>query len=43
MNFTVLAHALPVDAPIDGLLGLDFLRDLRLILDWKRRLMEVEG
>lgn len=32
-EFTVLAHTLPPSAGVDGLLGLDFLRDRRLTVD----------
>ena len=32
-NFPVLCHTLPPSATVDGLLGLDFFREERLILD----------
>ena len=35
-NFPVLAHNLPPTAAVDGLLGLDFLRNRRLTLDFRR-------
>jgi hypothetical protein len=35
-QFPVIAHTLPPSATIDGLLGLDFFRDSRLVLDFKR-------
>jgi predicted aspartyl protease len=34
-SFPVLAHTLPPTAPIDGLLGLDFLRGRRLTIDFR--------
>jgi predicted aspartyl protease len=34
-NFPVLAHTLPPSAAVDGLLGLDFLRGLRVTLDFR--------
>lgn len=33
--FDVLAHTLPPSATVDGLLGLDFLRGLRLSVDFR--------
>lgn len=32
-NFPILCHTLPPTATVDGLLGLDFFRGLRLIID----------
>lgn len=34
-NFPVLAHTLPPSTSIDGVLGLDYLRGLRLTLDFR--------
>jgi predicted aspartyl protease len=34
-QFPVLCHTLPPTAPMDGLLGLDFLRHLRLTIDFR--------
>ena len=34
-KFSVLAHDLPAGSRIDGVLGLDFLRNHRLILDFR--------
>jgi predicted aspartyl protease len=34
-NFPLLCHTLPPSALIDGLLGLDFLRDRRLTIDFR--------
>ena len=33
-DFAVLAHTLPPSAGVDGLLGLDFMRDKRLTVDF---------
>jgi hypothetical protein len=35
VGFPVLCHTLPPSAPIDGLLGLDFFRDLALTIDFR--------
>ncbi len=35
-QFPVVAHTIPASAGVDGLLGLDFLRDRRLTLDFRR-------
>jgi hypothetical protein len=34
-NFPVLAHTLPPSTGVDGLLGLDFFRGLRLTIDFQ--------
>jgi hypothetical protein len=34
-SFPLLCHTLPPSASIDGLLGLDFLRDRRLTIDFR--------
>ena len=34
MNYPILCHTLPPTATVDGVLGLDFFRDYRLILDF---------
>lgn len=34
-NFPVLCHTLPPSAGIDGLMGLDFFRGLKLIIDFR--------
>ena len=36
LNFAVIAHTLPASASIDGVLGLDFLRDRTLTRDFRR-------
>jgi len=35
-DFSVLCHTLPPSAGVDGLLGLDFFRDLALTLDFRK-------
>ena len=35
VNITVQAHTLPPGLPIDGVLGLDFLRAYRLVVDFR--------
>lgn len=35
INFPVLCHTLPPSASVDGLLGLDFLRDQYLTIDFR--------
>ncbi len=34
-NFPILCHTLPPSATVDGLLGLDFFRGVRLVVDMK--------
>lgn len=41
-DFPVLCHTLPPSATVDGLLGLDFLRDKRLVLDFRAGLITLE-
>jgi hypothetical protein len=38
-SFEIVSHTLPPSALIDGLLGLDFLRDQRLTVDFRRGLI----
>ncbi len=40
--FTVVGHTLPPSATVDGLLGLDFFRGRRLILDFQGGTITVE-
>jgi predicted aspartyl protease len=40
-HWPVLAHPLPSDAGIHGLLGLDFLRGMRLSLDFQKGLVQL--
>jgi aspartyl protease family protein len=35
IGLRVLAHELPAEAQVDGILGLDFLRDLTLTIDFR--------
>jgi predicted aspartyl protease len=35
MGLTIQAHTLPSSLPIDGLLGLDFIRKYRLVVDFR--------
>jgi len=35
IGFAVVSHPLPPEAGVDGLLGLDFLRDQTLTLDFR--------
>jgi predicted aspartyl protease len=37
----VLAHTLPTSASVDGLLGLDFLRGKRLVIDFRERRVQL--
>ena len=41
-NFTVQAHTLPPGLPIDGVLGLDFLRTGRLVVDFRTGFVVLE-
>lgn len=41
-SMSVLAHTLPPSASIDGLLGLDFLRERRLCLDFRAGSIELD-
>jgi len=34
-HFPVLCHTLPPSATVDGLLGLDYFRGLRLVVDFR--------
>ena len=42
LNMRVLCHTLPSRADIDGVLGLDFLRDTRLVIDFRAGLLTLE-
>jgi len=42
INFTVQAHTLPAGLPIDGVLGLDFIRGHRLVVDFKTGYLVLE-
>jgi hypothetical protein len=41
-NFPVLCHTLPPSATVDGVLGLDFFRGQRLVVDFRTGLVTVE-
>jgi predicted aspartyl protease len=41
-RFLVLAHALPATAGVDGVLGLDFLRGTRLVIDFRTSTVTLE-
>src|SRR3989338_6409560 len=37
----VVCHNLPAESPVEGLLGLDFFKNYRIILDLRRNILEV--
>jgi len=41
-NFPVVCHTLPSSATVDGVLGLDFFRGRRLVLDFRMGLVTLE-
>jgi predicted aspartyl protease len=41
-NLPVLRHTLPYGATVDGLLGLDFFEDKRIIIDLRKGTVEVD-
>lgn len=41
-NFPVLCHTLPPSAAVDGVLGLDFFRRQRLVVDFRTGVVTVE-
>lgn len=41
-DFPVLCHTLPPSATVDGVLGLDFFRGKRLVLDFRSGLVTAE-
>ena len=41
-DFPTLSHSLPANAGVDGLLGLDFLRGQRLVVDFRAGLVDLE-
>jgi predicted aspartyl protease len=41
-GFPMLCHALPPSVTVDGLLGLDFLRGQRLVVDFRAGLIDLE-
>jgi hypothetical protein len=42
LDFAVLCHTLPPSATVDGVLGLDFLRGKRLVVDLRAGLVSLE-
>ncbi|MBM4032190.1 MAG: hypothetical protein FJ291_10435 [Planctomycetes bacterium] len=42
VQFPVLCHTLPPSARVDGLLGLDFLRGRRLVVDFRSGLLSLD-
>lgn len=40
-DFPVLAHTLPPSAQIDGLLGLDYMREQRLVIDFRQNALSL--
>jgi predicted aspartyl protease len=41
-NVALLCHTLPPSATVDGVLGLDFFKDRRLLLDFRAGIMSLE-
>jgi hypothetical protein len=41
-DFALLCHTLPASATVDGVLGLDFFANLRLVLDFRASVMSVD-
>ncbi len=41
-DFPMLCHNLPPGSPIEGLLGVDFFREQRLIIDFRAGLLTLE-
>lgn len=41
-NFPILCHTFPPSATVDGVLGLDFLRGKRLVLDFRAGLITLD-
>jgi hypothetical protein len=41
-DFPLLCHTLPPSAKVDGLLGLDFLRGKRLVIDFRTGTIELD-
>lgn len=42
VDLTVLCHDLPLQIPVDGLLGLDFFRGTRLTVDFRSGLIALD-
>lgn len=41
-NFLILCHSFPPSATVNGVLGLDFLRDKRLVLDFRTGILTLD-
>ena len=41
-DFPIVCHTLPPSAAVDGVLGLDFFRGTRLVLDFRKGLVTVD-
>jgi hypothetical protein len=42
MNFRVICHTLPPSADVDGVLGLDFFRGHRIVLDFRAGIVTID-
>jgi len=40
-NLQVFCHTLPPQSPVEGLLGLNFLKDAKVIIDFSRNIIEI--
>jgi hypothetical protein len=40
-HIQVVCHNLPPESPVEGLLGLDFLKAAKVVLDFKRNVLEI--
>jgi Aspartyl protease len=41
-NFPLVCHTLPSSTGVEGLLGLDFMRGQRLVIDFRRGIIELD-
>jgi hypothetical protein len=41
-KFTVICHDLPSRSPVEGLLGLDFLKAAKVILDFDQNIIKIK-
>jgi hypothetical protein len=41
-NFPILCHTMPPSTTVDGVLGLDFFRGKRLVLDFRKGLLIID-
>ena len=42
-KFEVVCHDLPAKSPVEGLLGLNFLKNAKVLLDFRKHTVEVRG